>query len=63
MIVQHYKGGIYEVISDNATHSETEENLVVYKSVATGRVWVRPAEMFFGDVVVDGKQVPRFKEV
>ena len=26
-------------------------------------VWVRPKEMFFGNVEVDGKLVPRFEKV
>ena len=37
----HYKGGLYEVLTC-AKHSETDENMVVYKSVAYGTVWTRP---------------------
>lgn len=55
---RHFKGGIYEVL-DVARHSETEEQLVVYRS-PSGEMWVRPFTMFFEDAVVDGVPVPRF---
>ena len=46
---KHYKGGTYEVIS-MATHSETDEKLVVYKSINFGSVYVRPLEIW-NDIV------------
>jgi hypothetical protein len=60
---RHYKGGLYEVIGA-ATHSETEEPLVVYRALygAFG-LWVRPREMFLGDVQVDGRSTRRFAPV
>ena len=42
---KHYKGGTYEVIS-MATHTETGEKLVVYKSINFGSVYVRPYELW-----------------
>ncbi|MCK4521028.1 MAG: DUF1653 domain-containing protein [Nanoarchaeota archaeon] len=65
---QHYKGNFYEVIGV-ARHSETLEELVVYKALydseefGNNALWVRPKEMFLGTVNVDGKEVPRFKFV
>jgi len=57
---RHYKGSDYEVVSI-ARHSETEEELVVYRTLyGDGSLWVRPLAMFMEDVVVDGRQVPRF---
>ena len=57
---RHYKGNLYEVIG-TATHSETEETLVVYRPLyGAGGLWVRPLEMFLSDVEVDGVRVPRF---
>ena len=57
---QHYKGGMYEVIGV-ARHSETEEELVVYRPLyGEMGLWVRPRSMFEESVVVDDKQVPRF---
>lgn len=38
---KHYKGGTYEVIS-LATHTETNEVMVIYKSLNFGSVYVRP---------------------
>jgi len=44
-----------------ARHSETLEELVVYRQEYGDRgLWVRPAAMFAETVMVDGKAVPRF---
>ena len=57
---RHFKGGMYEVIA-LAKHSETLEELVVYKALyGEGGVWVRPLAMWEETVVVDGKKTPRF---
>ena len=57
---RHYKGNLYEVV-DVATHSETEERLVIYRALYGERgLWVRPLEMFTETVEVDGQTVPRF---
>jgi len=58
---RHYKGNDYEVI-DIARHSETGEDLVVYRPLYGERkLWVRPFTMFTESVEIDGKPVPRFK--
>jgi hypothetical protein len=59
---QHYKGGVYLKIAE-AIHSETDEVMVVYTSVFSGKVFVRPKDMFYEDVEIDGKAVPRFKKM
>lgn len=60
---RHYKGGLYEVI-DVARHSETEEQLVVYRALYGEQgLWVRPLAMFTEGVVVDGVELPRFAPV
>jgi hypothetical protein len=59
----HYKGKLYEVIG-TVRHSETLEELVLYKTLyknKTSALWVRPVKMFLEDVEVDGKKIPRFK--
>lgn len=58
---RHYKGGEYEVIGA-ARHSETEEELVVYRALHGDEgLWVRPTTMFLEAVVIDGRAVPRFQ--
>jgi hypothetical protein len=61
-LYRHYKGDLYVVIG-GAIHTETEESLVVYRHQDSGKVWARPAEMFFGTVDVDGTVVPRFTKM
>ncbi|OUS24845.1 hypothetical protein A9Q99_23205 [Gammaproteobacteria bacterium 45_16_T64] len=59
-IYTHYKGNEYEVI-DVATHSETEERVVVYRTLyGKFDLWVRPLEMFTEQVTVNERLVPRF---
>ncbi len=60
---QHYKGKQYEVIGV-ARHSETLEELVVYKALyqTEGKnLWVRPLKMFTETLFIEGKEIPRFK--
>ncbi len=60
---QHFKGKFYEIIG-TAKHSETMEELVVYRALYGDReLWVRPKNMFLESVTVEGKKVPRFKHV
>lgn len=60
---RHYKGNEYELI-DEAVHTETGERLVVYRALyVPHQVWVRPYDMFFESVTVDGKTVPRFEKM
>lgn len=62
-IYRHYKGNLYEVI-DVAQHSETQEYLVVYKTLyGDFSTWVRPLDMFQESVERDGQQVARFEFV
>ena len=58
---EHYKGNQYEVIGV-AKHSETLEELVVYRALyGEHGLWVRPLKMFLETVEIDGKKIPRFK--
>jgi hypothetical protein len=59
-VYRHYKGQRYQVLG-TARHSETLEELVVYRALYGERgLWVRPAGMFGQTVLVDGQPVPRF---
>ena len=58
---RHYKGNEYIVLGV-ARHSETDEELVVYRpDYGEQGLWVRPKEMFLETVELDGQQVPRFQ--
>ncbi len=60
---KHYKGSLYEVLG-TARHSETEEWMVVYKTLyGDFSTWVRPYEMFTASIEVDGVVVSRFEKV
>lgn len=58
---RHYKGNEYEVIGI-ALHSETEQQLVVYRPLyGEGKLWARPLDMFRETIEAGGKSVPRFE--
>ena len=57
---RHFKGKEYEVLGV-ARHSETEEELVVYRALyGDFGLWVRPARMWNETVERDGKTFRRF---
>jgi hypothetical protein len=57
---RHYKGNEYTLVGV-ALHSETQEELVVYRQeYGDHGLWVRPKQMFLETVTVDGRDVPRF---
>lgn len=57
---RHYKGNEYEVIGI-AKHSETLEELVVYKALyGEGQIWARSLKMFLEEVEVNGNKISRF---
>lgn len=60
---RHYKGNEYTVLG-LARHSETLEELVVYRQeYGDHGLWVRPAAMFLETIELEGKKVPRFRPV
>lgn len=60
---RHFKGNEYEVLF-TAKHSETTEEMVVYRALyGDGQVWVRPASMWNDVVERDGSKFPRFQRV
>lgn len=64
-LYRHYKGDEFEV-TGIALHSETLEELVLYRHVTGDKAgeihyWVRPRGMFLEEVEIDGKKMPRFQ--
>ena len=57
---RHFKGNEYEVLGV-ARHSETQEELVVYRALyGDFSIWVRPVSMWNETVERDGKTFRRF---
>ena len=57
---RHFKGGEYMLL-DVARHSESGEYMALYRPLyGEGGLWVRPLDMFFENVEVDGVLQPRF---
>lgn len=60
---RHFKGNEYEVIAI-AKHSETCEDMVVYRALyGEYGLWVRPASMWNETVERDGKTYQRFTRI
>ena len=61
---RHYKGNYYEVVGV-ARHSETMEELVVYRPLyeTEHALWVRPRAMFVETIQHKGQAVARFAYV
>ncbi len=67
---RHYKNEnhVYEIVCI-ARHSETLEEMVVYKALYKSEkfgedaIWVRPKEMFLETVIVDQKEIKRFEKI
>ncbi len=59
---KHYKGHIV-IVYGIANHSETLEELVVYRheSDETNHYWIRPLKMFLESVTINGKTMQRFE--
>lgn len=60
-IYKHYKGNLYEVL-DTGRHSETEEWMVIYRTLyGDGGTWIRPYDMFMESIELNGEVVKRFE--
>lgn len=62
---RHYKNGqLYKLLHIARIEAEPDKKAVVYQAMYGDRdIWIRPYENFFENVVVNGEEVPRFKEV
>jgi len=60
---QHYKGGQYEIVA-MCNHTDTNEVLVIYKSLSFGGFHARPYSEWHGIVKKDGfKETYRFEKI
>ena len=56
-IVRHFKGDLY-LVEDVAEHTETGENMVVYRALyGDCKLYVRPLNMFLEECTVENKKV------
>lgn len=59
-IYRHFKGDYYIVVGV-AKHSETEEDMVIYRQLyGEGALWVRPMSLFTSEV--DREKYPDVKQ-
>ena len=58
-IYKHFKGNMYKVI-EIALHCEDLTEYVVYKSIDTGKTWIRPKNEFLSEV--DHKKYPNITQ-
>ena len=49
-VYKHFKGNYY-VVEDVATHTETDEKMVIYRALyGDHKLWCRPYDMFLEEV-------------
>lgn len=67
---RHNKTGKHYEVLGVALHSETSEQLVIYRQLYENlekkyqyELFARPYDMFVGMVELDGKQKPRFEKL
>ena len=61
-VYEHYKGTKVKVLFE-AIHSESKERMVIYMHLEDGVIWARPKHMFLENIILDGKEIERFKKI
>jgi hypothetical protein len=62
MIYRHFKGDLYETLYEGR-HTETKEELVVYKPLNSEKIEIRPKKMFYEMIKIDNTYIRRFEPV
>ena len=63
-VVHHYKDpGKHYVVAGHGRDTETGAEVVAYRSLQDGALWVRPAAMFGDSVMLPSGPTPRFTVV
>ncbi len=57
---KHYKGGMYEIVA-MCNHTDTDEVLVIYRSLSFGGFHARPYSEWHDVIWEDNHRVARFK--
>ena len=57
---RHFKGGEYEVLGVGRNSENPAEEMVIYRSLEMGELWVRPLSMFLEQVDRDEYKGQRF---
>lgn len=61
-LYEHFKGGTYIKLNE-ALNTETNQTMVVYASVSSGKVFTRPKIMFYDTIDTKKYYGPRFREI
>ena len=65
-VFEHYKGGLYQVITVGRLSEQRDQLMVVYKSLERGHIWIRPLGMWleyvdrWSEGLARTESVPRF---
>jgi uncharacterized protein len=62
-LYKHFKGGMYRALFVARLSENRSKEVVVYQSIDTEDIWVRPLEMFLESVNTSGYHGPRFSLV
>lgn len=60
---RHFKGGEYEVLGVGWMSEDAGLEMVVYRSLDNGNLWIRPVAMFLENMEREDYKGPRFYKI